>query len=344
MNNTLMALLNDGARFAPEFGGGMSNHLPMALLALQRLGASEARLSAYAAGYSQRLDPAPPAATWPAGDPWRERLGDRAAWPAYRQFFAEWLVVEEASSVLGQVLPHLLQGSGGSAFHGLIRCAYAVQSAHLAELADALAYWAVCWHHIGPQGEPVAGQQPVLATLAAVPRVKSDAFSISRQMRAVAGHSDFDATVASALIDEHSLPLLAQHAAELYAGSGNFVVLHLVTGCHALRTLLPFVDEPLQAVRSFWFAYAAGHAAADVVAGATPAPLPWAAIIDRAIDDDDEHVIKLVDSCREHERAYGGEAWRVAATRAVAPQLTKTAAPAPKSTARKRPPATTPPG
>ncbi len=45
---------------------------------------------------------------------------------------------------------------------------------------------------------------------------------------------------------------------------------------------------------------------------------PWDQIIHTAITSDDEHVVKLVDSCREEEQAYGGDEWRHAASRAVA--------------------------
>ena len=65
----LAQLLDDGARFDAEFAGGLSNHLPMALVSLKRLGADDRRLAEFAAGYSARLEPAPPAATWPAGEP-----------------------------------------------------------------------------------------------------------------------------------------------------------------------------------------------------------------------------------------------------------------------------------
>ena len=37
-----------------------------------------------------------------------------------------------------------------------------------------------------------------------------------------------------------------------------------------------------------------------------------------ACASDDDHLIKLVDSCREQQRAYGGTLWRQAASRAVA--------------------------
>ena len=83
----LVDALNQSAAHAPEYGGALSNHLPMALVALERLGADEARLSAFAAAYSPRLQPVPPAQPWPAGDPWPDRLGQYEAWPAYRALF-----------------------------------------------------------------------------------------------------------------------------------------------------------------------------------------------------------------------------------------------------------------
>ena len=38
--------LSEGLAFAPEYDGGLSDHRPMALLALQRLGADDKRLLA----------------------------------------------------------------------------------------------------------------------------------------------------------------------------------------------------------------------------------------------------------------------------------------------------------
>ncbi len=126
-------------------------------------------------------------------------------------------------------------------------------------------------------------------------------------------HIDRDATLAQ----------LATLAARRYAGSGNFTVLHLVTSAHALRVLLPWLDDDdvADALGHYWLAYAAGHVASGLAqgVGAAPigAPLPWATLAARAIASDDDHLIKLVDTCREQERAYGGEVWREAASRAL---------------------------
>ena len=248
MSAVLLALLDEGAHFDAEYQGGLSNHLPMALLALRRLGASDQRLSAFFASYSPRLDAAPALAAWPAGDPWRGRFGQVQAGPAYRQLFRLWFTHEEGSAVLAQALPPLMAGCGAAAFHGLIRAAYAVQSGRLGETADALAYWACRHLPIGAMAPPAGGSTALPQILATLPRIKSKAALIFERMAAVAQHSKFARTAGQLTIDAQTLPTLARHAALAYATSGNFVALHLVTSAHALRVLLPFVDDTNGAV------------------------------------------------------------------------------------------------
>jgi Questin oxidase-like len=316
---SLRQLLDHGTRFDAEYGAGLSNHLPMALLALQRLGASEDRLEAFATRYASRLEPAPPAEPWPAGDAWKGRLGERSAWPAYRSLFAEWLAFEEAEAVLAQALPDLMSGCGGAAFHGLIRTAYAMQAGHPGELADALAYWA-CRHL--PLGAAPAGRQKNPTVLlpaleAALEGRALDQGLIFERMREAATLPAFARVAARLRVHEGTLPALARLAAGLYARSGDFAALHLVTSAHAVRVLLPFVDDPALAVGYYWRAFAAGFGASGVKAGEPVEARDWPSLAAAAVAGDDEHVVKLVDSCREEERAYGGDDWRLAASRAV---------------------------
>lgn len=323
----LVELLDGCAAYAPEFGHGLSNHLPMTLVALHRLGAADARLEAFAARYAVRLEPAPPAEPWPAGAAWPPRLGQLQAWPAYRSLFAEWVDQEGAVDVLGQVLPQLVQGAGAAAFHGLIRTAYAARGGHRAELADALAYWACRHLRLGPMDNPQAGTEAEPSTddpvrlLRELKACASPAALIFERMRDASLDGQVNRVAARLYVDAGTLQRLARAAAFAYARSGNFVALHLVTGTHAMRVLSNFFDEPLTACAWFWQAYA--HAVAAAGLQSAPAAgrlLPWSAIVERAVASDDEHVIKLVDSCREEEKAYarrGETLWREAATRAL---------------------------
>jgi len=296
----LVHLLAEGAGHDCEYGIGLSNHLPMALVALSRLGAPDLRLDDFARRYAARLPAAPAPAVWPAGDAWRPPLGRREAWPIYRDLFTQWLEADGVRETLAQALPALFEGVGAAAFHGLIRTAHAVEAASKSELADALAYWACRWL-------PLDGTPP-----------ERDDGLIVQRMQAASADPGFNALIEPIEIGEGTLEDLAREAAALYAASGDFAALHLVTSAHAVRVLLPFVDEPLDAVADYAVAWTAGRAAATLTPG-DPAPLqPWAMLVETAIASDDEHVIKLVHSGLELERAYGGEVWQRAASRVVA--------------------------
>lgn len=316
-----VAMLDGGAAHDAEYAGGLSNHRPMALFALARLGANDTQLRAFDASYSRRLRPAWPLADWPAGDAWASRLGQPAAWPLYRDLFVQWLDNETAGDVLCQTLPLLMQGCGAAAFHGLIRTAYAVQAAHRQELADALAYWACRWLDLGPSDfdGQVTDPQGLLRQLRAT---ASDAPLIFQRMQVAAAQASCRAAVVQLQVGPRTLHRLAELAARAYAATGNFTALHLVTSAHALRVLQPWLVDETQvldrALRAYWRAFAA----AVCVAGLRPLPPPprrsWSAIVAQAVTSDDDHRIKLVDSCREQERVYGGALWRQAASRAVA--------------------------
>ncbi len=320
---TFIDLLDAAGQYDAEFDGdgftGLSNHLPMALAALKRLGAGDARLAEFAARYSQRLRPAPAAAEWPAGEPWRARLGQPGAWSAYRHLFLHWLVTENADAVLQQTVPTLMAGCGGAAFHGLIRSAYAVQSGHGQELADALAYWACRWLDLGVLPDSGAGTRadpaPLLKALAQ-PRPAGEL--IVDRMVAAVRQPGFAAATAGLRIDAHPLARLARGGARLYARSGNFTALHLVTSAQAMSVLLPFIDEPGPAVAAYWRAYAAGFVASGAVLGRAPAARPWPELMAVAQASDDDHLIKLVDACRQAQVIAGGaDDWQRAATRAT---------------------------
>jgi hypothetical protein len=320
----LRAQLNAAARWDAEYGPSLSNHLPMALTALARLGASDERLACFAQRYAKRLHAMPPLEPWPAGDAWRSRFGQPRAWPAYRSLWREWIAHEGARDVLAQTLPALMEGAGAAAFHGPIRAAYALAANHADELADALAYWSCRWFACGAADAPGsnADTAAVLATLDFAAELQPRDL-IAQAMAQAATHPRFADAVARWRVDVHvTLPRLAMLAAERYAARAEFTVLHLVTSAHAMRVLLPSleVEDRLPALRHYAGAAAAAWATLPRDAAAPPPLdiLPWSETVARAIDSDDDHVIKLVDSCRELETALGGAVWGRAASRAVA--------------------------
>ncbi len=321
----LRTQLLHAARWDAEYGASLSNHLPMTLTALARLGASDERLAEFAKRYAKKLHAAPPAEPWPAGEAWRALLGQPRAWPAYRTLWREWIDYEGGPDVLAQALPTLMQGAGAAAFHGLIRAASALAANHAEALADALAYWSCRWFACGAAdgAGSNADTAAVLKTLDFAAELHDEPL-IAQQMAQAAADARFAPALARWRVDAHiTLPRLAMLAAERYAARAEFTVLHLVTSAHAVQVLLPWLraEERLAALRH----YAAAAAAAWATLpqdhkGSTPqvSMLPWTEIAARAAQSDDDHVIKLVDSCRELEKTLGGAVWSRAASRAVA--------------------------
>ncbi len=327
----LHQLLDTGAEQHAEYAGALSNHQPMALISLQALGASSAQLQAFADHYGAQMPVAPAPQAWPAGDAWAGRFGDMAAWPAYRTLFRQWLLHEGAADVLHQVLPQLMPGCSGAAFHGLIRTAQGLRAGHAGEIADGLAYWAARWQSLGPVPPPDRQAAPDLLTALRSARRLLGAGAVPTQsliterLAAVAAQPGFAAACARVPRGADLPAAVAGLAAQLYTRHPDFTALHLVTAARAVERLRPFFDE----ADALFGAWAQAAVAAVLSTGLPlpadlgrdeaqlPPPLPWAALLKRARRSSDEHVIKLVDACREHETALGGTVWRRAAARAL---------------------------
>ena len=322
----LTALLDRAQAFAPEYGGSLSTHLPMALVALNSLGADAARMEAFFTTISARLHAAPARAA--ACDDWLAVRGDRAAFASLRAYFLQSIADSGRDAVLRQALPSLLDGVGAVAFHGLISTASATVAGHDAELASGLAVW-------------VSGHLPLTSFVAAQPSETSavdvadwlahmaaqgdawrvDTGSITSQMRAFVRTPAFRDGADRLTVHDNTLRELAAMALTIYLRTKNFTVLHLITSAHALRLLMPWLDAPLIAVRHYARAYAAGVAASGVKVDAPVIAvnlLPWPEALRAGAASNDEHMIKLVYACHEEWKATGDADYRRAASLVVA--------------------------
>jgi Questin oxidase-like len=327
---TLHRLLDTSLLHGPEFGAGLSSHLPMVLHALAELGASPARLQAFHDHYARRFAgaaPRPPVGAELGAD-WRGARGDFAAFDSLQAHFAALLRDNGREAVLRLLLPALWPGAAGAAFHGLIRTAHAVQSGHDAELAAALAYWAARWQAVPVPAAPPAGAPLPFAAWAARGEAAALAMRlpgrlISSRIAEAVATPHYTAWADASAID--SLEPLSNWAADLYARSGNFTVLHIVTATRAARVLWPWTaarGEVLQGLlRAVLAALLASNLQLDDAARAKAAggPPQWAALVEAAIASDDDHVVKLVHALLEERAAYGEGHRRLAAARALKP-------------------------
>ncbi|MFO1253339.1 questin oxidase family protein [Inhella sp.] len=308
----LHALLSAGrAAWHPLYQGRLVSHLPMAQHALWALGASSERLQAFSEAQVRELEPL--VLPWPAPallPDWRALRGRAEALPLLVAHFDAELDRQPAETLLQATLPELLDGGASMAFHLLIRTAHAWQSGHSGELALALGLWASqhapLWRQ--PLPTPDLALDDWLAAIRALPAPAAPpAGLIDERMQAWAATPGF-AQVAARLqlqAPADGLRQLAEWLARAYAASGNFTLLHGVTGSRALRVLLPYVTRPKEVVRRFAIDAAAALLASRWT-GEPAAPesesaesTDWPLYFEAAGAQDDEHVIKLVHACAE---------------------------------------------
>lgn len=320
----LRMLLDSNLQLPPEYRDQLTNHLPMALQALQSLGASPERLRSFYATYVQRFRgltlPAPTPAHNARLADWRALRGQADAYPELLTYFNGLIKQggqDDMDAALRQSLPELLPGVAAAAFHGIIRTAHAVQAQHPGELAVALAYWAWRWQTLPapPMTYPSLGFNTWASRLVReASGWQSDSSLISARMLEARQSSIYEGlagTLVPALSLDARITELAGLAVQQYVANPNFTVLHMITGLRALRLVLPWLahagrEDGLQSVLAHNFT--AAYLAAGVLPLDKPPEVPalsWDEVVTAAIASDNEHVIKLVHACQDEAALYG---------------------------------------
>lgn len=184
-------------------------------------------------------------------------------------------------AVLRREVPRLISMPHAGLFHGMIRTAHAWEGGHAGELAAALAYWSELWSAPSELDLDADGEP----------------WQDCRQR-------------------------LIERALDAYLASRNFYVLHLMTGLRAMRVLGRFVPDAPRV--SVWLArgFEAGWRRGDPKLTPTQArgdPAAWPALCKAALEQMDDHALKLVHACWQEDRMKPDPRWRQAAALALGP-------------------------
>lgn len=308
------------ARTGPEFGGGLSNHGPMAAEALAAMHRPDAVMQ-WANRYAKRLEPHPDAASRISRADWREALGKENRVGDWIAFFDASLKEAPWRVVLGQWVARLAPGIAAAAFHGVLRTAHAARSlgdreneTRRRELAEGLGYWAATYQ---PLPGPLDGPRDALPSRAIerverlpVERRKVGGF-LTDGIGALASFEPFN-NVVSTVDTRGDLSAFLSNLTETFArvyvnnaiGTGGVIAfIHCVTGSRAVRKLSPYIDDATAraAARYAWQASAGLYAAFGTQIPSHEQPAVAEAgieeLVDRAIANADEHAIKYTEAC-----------------------------------------------
>jgi len=321
MSDTCRSLLLQSHRHAPLYGNRLANHLPMALLALDRLGADGDTLRRFADGYAQRLLPASACAS--ALDP-HDYLGSSGDYPRFVRFFQERIREAGVEAVLHDWVPVLMPGLAASAFHAMIRLAYAIEGGLEDEIALALAYWASEYASLPLSLEAAEGTLEQIAgrlRAALAGYVFKPGIIIDKMLELAWGPA-----LAGAAVQPAAPPALrdiAGFALQAYAQREDFTLLHIVTGSHAFRIVQAYAGDQALARRYLWQAALAAWLTVVVAPGKRQAPQAGSALEEgdiaaRALHSRDDHVIKLCYCALCEYREYGDAGYLQVAARKLA--------------------------
>ena len=311
--------------FSSQYLGELASHLPMALVALERLGASPDQIDAFRAHYVKRLEPRrPDLGLKLTGQNWHEYLGQNKYHSEYVQYFKTCLGQTGLKQTLETHLPKLFCGVGGGAFHGLIRLGYALDSRNNEEVYEALAYWAVSSLDLGASqlsGKPMKNPAAIFAELSEeFPGFRPDAPNIARRMEIICQLPRFREICSQLDTVAASYQELAPLVLNLFAQTQDFTALHAVTSLHACRIVYehaPKIDSLANRLNLF-VALAAAYVsirAPQIKPIEVSPPVTWDSVIAAATLSLDDHIPKIVFSCREEYSHSGNPIYLEAAKR-----------------------------
>lgn len=333
--SALARLLQESQVYGPEYGGGLANHLPMALIALDQMGAAPRRLEQYRQTHVSWLERAP-AQDGAVGGAWPFRKADRAAFPVLHADLRRRIASDGWEAVLRAALPDLTPGLSAAAFHGLIRAALGVVGRQETEIAAGLAYWAAHWQRLGVSLEAPTENVPSADPLALLQRLRNDprfAFDpkqapdlIDNALLAVGALGGFNEVMHWLDADACRIGDLARASAAIYGATGNFIALHMVTGTQAVALLLPYVQSPRVLLPWLWQALAAAYVAigrpqlpdeATIETWRATETAAWGDLLRSAVTEEDEHTVKLCYSALYLGRMTGDRMFRWLAAREI---------------------------
>jgi Questin oxidase-like len=290
---------------------GLTNHLPMALVAKAGLGASYEELARFSEKYRHRLVPSSEPTVRLTRVTWRDVMGHPDAYPDLVEYFNREISDHGSDEMLRTHLDSLVDGVAGAAFHGVIRLAYALDVASPARIATGLAYLTSTAMFLGPlnNGTTVSDDpELLLGQLATGSQRRPDdsVGNISARMGFVADQSQFAAVAGTLSVDAMTHVRLSDLALRLYASTDDFTALHGVTGLEAISRLRPYVSDVERLDRSSFQALAAAYlsiGAPDIWSTARLSEmgemtLDESDVATRAAFSDDEHVAKIVFTSR----------------------------------------------
>jgi hypothetical protein len=319
---------------------GNSNHAPMVAEALCAMGRPQAVMP-WIARYKERLLPRSAAGDPIRAETWRSALGQRERFADWTEFFGEELRQAPWPEVLDRWTGRLGPGFCAAATHGVIRVGHAVRSLSVretplrkGELCDALASWAATFQELPSSDRltdpPIAPREAIAKAPLIAPQQRRNLGNITASLAMLDDFPQFAPVIALVDISGEIEALLAELTeifARIYLANAQdvlttIVFIHGVTSLTALGSITSYISETTArlALRFAWQSGCALYACfgtSDMAEDIEPCAQNAETLIDRALANGDEHVIKFTEACLRRDALVPSPAYRAAVDHAL---------------------------
>jgi len=315
-------LISESQKYKPTYANGhLAIHLPMSLIALDKMGASKEQLSRFYSHSITKLDKRENTNALKISSLSQE-LGNKESFEEYVLYFKNQLLNKSISIVIEEALVILVKGISASAFHPAIRLSYAIEINNTDEIIFSLASWA---------SEYLFFDNKFHSSSIGLEQMLAERNTISVELNFSPGNIvDRMQEITNSLNDkqinfqENSLTLneIREFCIKKFHIRNNFTLLHTVTICKALdiineyiidkKSFLNYVNEAiLIAMLSTGINFSLAKEKLEIKFSS------WEEVKQKALNSNNDHVVKLVYTCWLEYEKFKNYKYQEVAERAV---------------------------
>ncbi len=316
---TIGKIINDYGENHTPYMRNLVNHLPMGQLALYKLSNSLEDVKDYSDEYTKRIQINPVRKDYEKVDSLKEVLGSRESYEGALNILKDRLNHDNLHSTINEILNQYSIGMSSGLFHTLIRLAYAVEGYAMDkdlidEVERALAYYITgyrkgdCFTREIKRGQ-VIEEMTALEENLHIKNILDSHDSLGQRMKAL--YHDDEYLERAFIIqgdEEEKIRGLLDFLIPTYRHSKNIVVLHCITGLHALIVLEDYFDNFEEAIDIFTSCAITHLLAVDNLKYeddfSEHTELSWDCLRFKGAQSPDVHAIKLCYSCFELDKLY----------------------------------------
>lgn len=307
-------IINDYGKEYRPYMRGLVNHLPMTQLALYKMTNDINRVRDFTESYVKKAKIDPVKIEFEKINSIEECLGNRELYEPCLELINKELEEKNIDEVISYVLNTYPLGMSSGLFHTLIRVAYAVEGYRIdrdliQEVTRALAYYITAYREAKPfsrdiKAKDILKEMEGLVSNPHINDVLKTQNTMGQKIKALYNDEEYlNLGFRLRGTEDEKIRALLSIVLPAYINSDDIVVLHCITGIHALIVLKEYYndfDKAIDILTSCFISHLLTLENIDYTNGKDRiVDLSWGNIISMAVESPDVHTIKLTYSCRE---------------------------------------------